>query len=116
MNCYVAAVLWSSHISITTTLCSLIQFSFETKTQNRSLAGPTCTQLLGRRQQSCEQKIKESGSEILNQKRSGKVIGDLADKERKQEEKLKGIHLDRAHMSVPFKWNDSKTDRNISVM
>jgi len=81
---------WSSHISITTTLYSLIEFSFETKTQNRSLAGPTRAQLLGQRQQSCQWKINQSVSEILNQKRSGEVTGELGDEERKQEEKLKG--------------------------
>jgi len=111
-------VFWSSHISITTTLCSLIEFSFETKTRNHSLAGSTCTQLLGQRQQSCQEKIKkkQSLSELLNHNRNGEVTGELRDEERKQEEKLKGIHLDRVHMSVPFKWNDSKTERNISVM
>jgi hypothetical protein len=55
-------------------------------------------------------------SEILNQNSSGEVFGELGDKERKQEEKLKGIHLDRAHMSVPFKWNGSNTETNIGVM
>jgi len=54
MNCYATAVRWSSHISITTTLYRLIEFSFEAKTQNRFLAGPTCAQLLGQRQQSCQ--------------------------------------------------------------
>ena len=111
-------MVWSSHISITTTLCSLIEFSIETKTRNRSLAGPTCTQPLGQRQQSCQEKIKKKRnvSELLNQNRNGEVTGELGDEERKQEEKLKGIHLDRTHMSVPFKWNESKTERNISVM
>jgi len=40
-------VRWSSHISIIITLYSQIEFSFETKTENRSLAGPYMRTPLG---------------------------------------------------------------------